>query len=61
MSTTTEWPPSQETLDRVVEKARAMTPEQLQQSFVDAGILNEDGMLTEPYLTDLTDFQKPAS
>ncbi len=41
--------PHAEHSDRVLAKLRAMTPEELRRTFIDAGIFDESGNLTEPY------------
>lgn len=41
--------PHAEHSDRVIAKLRAMSPEELRQTFVDAGIYDESGNMTEPY------------
>lgn len=41
--------PHAEHSDRVLAKLRAMTPEESRRTFIDAGIFDESGNLTEPY------------
>lgn len=51
--------PEEDALCRALAKLRAMTPDQIFQTAVHAGIYTPDGQLTEPYTSDEPSAYRP--